>query len=450
MTEKNLTPNLEVFQHLFNLDKRTVEAIKGDILKRESNKSSFLSRLSIAPWFVYTVSIFERMIAPSMSKSFDPSGDDFVFVSCIDPVHRVKTLPLVANNYKYTLFFLPTVTRPTVVKAYYKHYKENSAEKVYFGTFKRSDVTKYKSFIKQNAASFNQIQCDNENDTRVLREYARRFALYQIYAERVFANSNKDRLWLFEHDKFFFIPVINYFRGKGIMTTQLQHGTFFNPDNTTYFPLYSDKVICCSEREKGLYKETGVKDCDIYIVGAPLQTIGPKKRIDVEEIYDLAVVLTSTAPDELELQKKVLTYIKENLRDKKVLLRFRPRSAAVDKENLSEYTDDFIISEGTTLSEDLCSAKKIITFSLDSIYEIIRNDKIFVTFVDQTDMIGQSLDRICHSVDETETCIEELFEATADSERERYVEVFGETDLEKLRENFKMVINELKKNNKEQ
>lgn len=444
MTEKNLSPNLELFQRLFDLDERTIDAIKGDILKRESNISSFLSRLSIAPWFVRVVSIFERMLAPCMSKLFDPIGDDFVFVSCIDPVHRVKTLPEVAKDFKYTLFFLPTVTRPMVVRAYYKHYKENSREKVFFGTFSWGDVTEYKRFIKQNTALINQIQCDNDNDTCVLREYARRFALYRIYAERVFANVKSNKLWLFEHDKFFFIPVINHFREKGIMTTQLQHGTFFNPENTTYFPLYSDKIICCSEREKGLYKETGVKDSDIYIAGAPLQTIGSNKRPEVVEKYDLTVVLTSTAPKELELQKRVLTYIKENLKNKKVLLRFRPRSAAIDKVNLAGYLDGFKVSEGTTLSEDLRSAGKIITFSLDSIYEIIRNKKIFITFIDSSEMKGHSLDGICHTADEIDTCIKELFEATVDSELERYVTVFGETDLEKIIKNFKRVIDNLR------
>lgn len=445
MTENNLNSNLVVFRRLFNLDEKTIEAIKGDILKRESNKSSFLGRLSINPWFVRAVSIFERMIAPSMSKTFDPTGDDFVFVSCIDPVHRVKTLPLVAEGFKYTLFFLPTVTRPTVVKTYYKHYIDHSQEKVYFGTFTWSDVTKYKKFIKQNAPLIREIHCDNKNDTRVLREYVRRFALYRIYAERVFAKANKDMLWLFEHDKFFFIPVIKYFREKGIMTIQLQHGTFFNPEATTYFPLYSDKIICCSEREKGLYKETGVEDDDIYIVGAPLQTIGLKNKPDMEEKYDLMVVLTDTAPKELDLQKKVLTYIKEKFGNKKVLLRFRPRSAATDKVNLVGYTEGFTISEGTTLSEDLCSAGKIITFSLDSIYEIIRNDKIFVTFVAPTDLIGHSLDGICHTIDEMESCIKELFDTNADSERERYVAVFGDTDIEKIRGNFKHVFKELNK-----
>lgn len=445
MTEKNLNPNLEIFQRLFDLDEKTVEAIKGDILKRESNKSSFLGRLSITPWFVRAVSIFERMIAPSMCKTFEPAGDDFVFVSCIDPVHRVKTLPLVAKDFKYTLFFLPTVTRPTVVKTYYKYYKENSQEKVYFGTFSWGDVTHYKQFVKHNSAHINQIHCDNENDTQVLRQYVRRFALYRIYAERVFAKANKDMLWLFEHDKFFFIPVIKYFREKGIMTIQLQHGTFFNPENTTYFPLYSDKIICCSDREKGLYQETGVKEGDIYIVGAPLQTIDPKKHPNIEEKYDLTVVLTDTAPKELELQKMVLTFIKENFNDKKVLLRFRPRSAIIDKKKLAGYTDGFTISDGTTLSEDLCSAGKIITFSLDSIYEIIRNDKIFVTFVAPTDLIGHSLDGICHTIDEMESCIKELFDTNADSERERYVAVFGDTDIEKIRGNFKHVFKELNK-----
>lgn len=447
MTEKNLSPNLELFQRLFDLDESTVEAIKGDILKRGLNRSCFLSRLSINPWFVRVVSVFERMIAPGMSKSFNPSGDDFVFVSCIDPVHRVKTLPLVAKDFKYTLFFLPTLTRPTVVKTYYKYYKEKSKEKVYFGTFSWNDVTKYKRFIKINARLINEIKCDNENDTKVLREYAKRFVLYRIYAERVFGGANSDKLWLFEHDKFFFIPVINYFRGKGVITTQLQHGTFFNPENTTYFPLYSDKIICCSEREKGLYKETRVENKDIYILGAPLQTIGPKSRSNVEEKYDLIVVLTDTAPKELKLQIKVLTYIKKNLKDKKVLLRLRPRSAATDKKNLTGYVDGFTLSEGTSLSEDLCSASKVITFSLDSIYEIIRNDKIFVTFVDPSDIIDQSMNGICYTVDEMEACIKGLFEKPTKSEQERYVSIFGETDLEKIRVRFKSIFEGIKKLN---
>lgn len=444
ITEKNLNKNLEIFRHLFILDERTIAAIKGDILRRDWHKSSFFRRLSYRPWFICVVSVFERIFASSLSKRFDSAGDDFVFVSCIDPVHIVKTLPVVANDFNYTLFFLPTVTRPTTVRKYYNHYKNNSSEKVFFGTFSLDDIKKFSRFLRQNTSFINQIQCDNENDTQLLKDYLRRFALYRIYVQRVFANANKDKLWLFEHDKFFFIPVINFFRGKGITTIQLQHGTFFNPVNTTYFPLYSDKVICCSAREKEQYKENGVKDADIYIVGAPLQTICLNKRLDVEEKYDLTVVLAATTPKELALQKKVLMFIKDNFKSKKVLLRFRPRSAAVDKENLTGYTDGFSFSHGTTLSEDICAAGRIITFSLDSIYEIIHNDKIFVTIIDSSDKIGHMLEGVCHTIDEMADCIKALFEATSNSKREQYVPVFGETDLEKIKENFAIVIAALK------
>lgn len=447
MTEKDLSPNLDVLQRLFNLDKRTLEAFKGDILKRAVNKSSFLGRLSITPWFVWLISIFERWVAPNMSKGFELNGDDFVFISCIDPVHRVKTLPIVAKGLKYTLIFLPTVTRPTVVQKYYKHYKENSTEKVFFGTFTYKDVRKYRKFIKENAHQIKEIVCDNYNDTKVLREYAKRYALYSIFTQRVFGNATSDKVWLFEHDKFFFIPVIDYFRKRGIMTTQLQHGTFFNPENTTYFPLYSDKIICCSEREKELYKKTGVKEDDIYILGAPLQTIGQRRQFEVEDKYDILIVLTETSPKKLELQKKVLTYIKEQYKDKSVLLRFRPRSAMIDKENLAGFTVGFRISEGTTLSEDLGSAKKVITFSLDSIYEIIRDGKIFTTFVDAADLQGRYLDGICNTVDNMVDSIQNLLDTDTDKERDRYVSVFGETDLIKLRDGFNGLINGLKRIN---
>ncbi len=447
MTLENLNPNLIIIQRLFNLDERTIEAVKGDILKREMNKSSFLSRLSINPWFVWLVSIFERLMAPRMSKKYDLANDDFAFVSCIDPVHRVRTLPLVAGDLDYTLFFLPTLTRPTVVRTYYNYYKKKPQEKVFFGTFIWRDVFKYKRFIRLNANIISEINCDNDNDTKVLREYAKRFALYKIYAERVFASVSNDRLWLFEHDKFFFIPVINYFREEGILTTQLQHGTFINPEIDTFFPLYSDKIICCSEREKELYRKSGVQESDIYVLGAPLQTIKEKSNLNVPEKYDCVLVLTHTAPKELAIQKTVLSYIKEHFTDKSVLVRFRPRSATVDKQNLAEYTSGYTISEGNSLSQDLCSAKRVITFSLDSIYEIIREKKLFVTFVDSNDIIDNSLEGICDTVDNLEDCIRELFVQNVDTKRERYLTAFGETDVEKIRNGFKTILSNLKKQN---
>ena len=446
MMDFNIDYNIDIFKRLFQFDEKTLECIKEDLQKRESLRSQYnkLSRLSLSPWYIRIVSIVEQLMAWTMSRRFNTEGDDFVFVTCIDPVHRVKTLPLISNGLKYTKFFLPTVTRPIMVRSYYKYYKKNIGEKVYIGTFSQKDVSNYVKFVKKHACLINDVVCNSNDEKNILVDYIKRTILYHVYAKRVFANVDNRNLWLFEHDKFFFIPVINQFRNKDVMTTQLQHGTFFNPQRTSYFPLYSDKIICCSEREKSMYKSAGIKEKDIFVVGAPLQTINPKRSYTTKEKYDMLVVLTNTRPQELEIQKKVLAYLKDKCKSKSILLRFRPRSMAMDKKNLSGYTDGFIVSSGSSLQEDLCSARKVITFSLDSIYEILSNKKSFILFADSTNILDDSLDGIGYTIGDIDKGIHDLFNLENSRDQEKYVHVFGETDIHKMSANFDRAINALK------
>ena len=446
MEDKRVNSNIDIIRKILHLDDKTIAVVKAELMKRlgAGVKYSFLSAISIMPWFVRLASFYERMVFKTMCKPYDRKGSDMVFVSCIDPVHRVKSFPLIAKDLSYILFFLPTVTRPTEARRYYRHYSTNSNEKVFFGTFSTEDVRQYRIFLKENAGAINQIKCDSKNDTKVQRDYVKRFALYSIYSHRVFKDIGNDTIWLFEHDKFFFIPVIAEFRDKMIQTVQLQHGTFFDPDLTTYFPLYTDKVICCSEREANLYRESGVKGKDISVVGAPLQTIGHKNIEGCEMKYDIAVILTDTSTQLLEIQQKALKHLREHYTHEKILIRFRPRSVAQDKQKLANYVDGFTVSEGTSLVHDLCSAQRIITFSLDAVFEIIRVKKNFVVIVPPSVHYAGDLNGICYSIDEMEMAMNELFNGDEAKKQKCYIANFGETDVRKIRENFKNTILGLK------
>lgn len=443
MKKENFERHVEIWKKLFDVDNKTINALYADIVKRNLPFNKKLG-LTVHPWFVRLVSIYEKIFAHGCCKPYKNDSDDFVFVTCPDPIHRVKTLPLVAKDFKYTKFFLPSTTRPTVVKHYYNYYKEKGNEKFVLGVFSNDDIRKYRYFLQENKTILKSIKCDNDEDTSALRYYIMRYALYSIYAKRMFADAANNTLWLFEHDKFFFIPVINEFRKKNVLTVQMQHGTFFNPYTDVYIPLYTDKIICCSEREKYLYKEGGVDEKDIYVTGAPLQTIGSNK-LDVEEKYDIAVLLTETdTSTTLSLQQTALKYLGDNYTDIKILLRFRPRSKEKDKLNLAEFTYGFDISESTSLMEDICSARKVISFSEDAIFEVIRAGRRFVCFVEPSRLYGHYLDGVCYTVDQLEISIKKLIEENTNDVKEKYLFIYGETDIDALRQNFNKAIHEIK------
>ena len=230
-----------------------------------------------------------------------------------------------------------------------------------------------------------------------------------------------------------------------IQTIQLQHGAFFDPNETTYFPLYTDKIICCSEREANLYYVSGVKRMDISIAGAPLQTIGHKRMEEYEIKYDIVVVLTDTRPQELEIQKKALTYLRRHYNNKRILVRFRPRSMVQDKQNLSGFVDDFVISANTSLMHDLYSSKRVVTFSLDAVFEIIQSKKNFVVIVSRNTFYNEDLDGICYSIEDIDNALNNLFNCNDNKMKEHYITAFGETDEERICENFKKAISDFKK-----
>lgn len=443
MNKIDFDNNIKIWESLFGLDEETLDALYADFVKTERPSFNWKLGLTVKPWFVRLISWLERRIVPQFVDEVHCTDEDFIFVSCIDPVHRVKALPLIAQGFKYSIFFLPTVTRFGALKSYIAYYQK-SKEPVFFDLFSKEDIKEYAVFLNKKKKLINAVRCSNEYDTQHMRYQICRFALYMIHAKRVFSTADKSVMWIFEHDKFFFIPVINEFRKKGIPTVQLQHGTFFDPRTAPYIPMYSDKVLCCSEREKDIYVECGENKGNIYVVGAPLQGLSISKINTLEEKYDVLVLLTATSLDEWkDMQIKCLKYINEHLNNLKVLLRFRPRSIKSDKQVLNPYVGLCDISEGSSLVEDVSISRRVINFSMDAAFEIIRAGKVFVTFVRKEELYRHYLDGICYSIDQLDEGIKALFDSN-NKQQSAYSEKFGETDISRVRENFKRAINDIR------
>lgn len=447
MNKKDFDDNIVIWKDLFGLDDKTIDVLRAESVKFVDYKYNRLAVLAGEPWFIRLISVVERLLSPKLSKNYRLDDEDFIMIASYDGFNRVKTLPLIASGFKYKVFFLPTLTRPKHVRDFYNHYK-NAGMDVYFGTFPTSVIKEYGNFLKRKRGLLSRVKCENKESEKVLRYLMKRFAIYGIYAKALFKNATNEKLWVFEQDKHYFIPVINEFRKKGVMTVELQHGTFFNPETDDRLPLYVDKMICCSEREKSLYRDGGVADKDIYVTGAPLQTLHAQKYADGPVKYDLLVLLTDATPTHIGRQIVSLNYINEHYKDKRILLRFRPKSAERDKRNLAEYVNGHSISAGTSLMEDLCASEKVVTFSEDSIFEIIQAKKPFMAFVNKSDLYGGYLDGLCHTTDEIEECLTELFRKDYATDIDKYVYAFGDTDIDVVKNRFERVLYDLKEQSK--
>ncbi len=443
MNEIDFDNNIEIWKELFDIDDKTIDVVRAELLKAVDYKYNRLTVLAGKPWFIRLISIAERMLSPKLSKkTYRVNDEDFVMIASFDGFNRVKTLPLIADKFKYKVFFLPTLTRPKQVRDFYSYYKSSEMD-VYFGTFPGHVIKEYSRFLKRNKKLLSAIKCEDEDNEKILRYFIKRFAIYSIYSKDIFKQASNEKLWIFEQDKHYFTPVINEFRKKGVMTVELQHGTFFNPTTDDRLPLYVDKMICCSERERCLYRDGGADINDVYVTGAPLQTLHTEKYTDGPIKYDLLVLLTDAIPSRIERQVVTLKYINGHYKDKRILLRFRPKSAIQDKKILAEYVKGHIISTGTSLMEDLCASDKVITFSEDAIFEIIQAKKPFIAIFNKSDLYGGYLDGLCYTTDEIEECLDTLFSKDFTVDLDKYIRAFGETDLNVVKERFEKVLYEL-------
>ena len=191
--------------------------------------------------------------------------------------------------------------------------------------------------------------------------------------------------WLFDYDFDYKYIIFNNEIKKqrpSDVTFHVQHGAFFGYEDAYCNPV-SDINLCCSPREKVIIENYNKYHSRIFPLGSSLQSIDKSEDNQVMISFDVLVLLTDTVLAETaDFQKKLLKDLSR--RNIRVLIRYRPQSAHLDKKVLNKYTARMKISSGTTLKHDILSAKMVVCFSEDAIYECFRNKKRVVYVVKNT------------------------------------------------------------------
>ena len=408
-----------------------------DMILFETGRGTDLSRLARHPFFFHgLLGVITNLLYPLMGLKRGvrlSKEDDFAFVSCPDPIFRTKTIGLIAGELKYGIIYLPTFHITAALK-YHKFFKEKRI-RAYFPTIRLRHVMA----AKRKVSAFKNLCEDLGNDIESQRLLST-LAMFLIYDGVV-----KDYLkeaegfngkWMMEHDKYYFMPAVSNLRQTGKESTMLQHGVFFRKSHN-YFPLFCDKVLCCSEREKRIYSENGVSEERVTVFGAPLQTL---QLSDAEKTtgrhYDMLVLMTEIKDANKEITSDVLGFIKQNYSS--VLVRMRPRSRKSDEALLGDTLHGLTLSEeGTPIMDDLNSCDKVVSFSEDANVEVAKLHKPFIYVWNEGERDLKSMGN-CATADNYKEEIKKLMEQEFYStfSKEQYNEVLGETDVELLREKF--------------
>lgn len=265
---------------------------------------------------------------------------------------------------------------------------EQRGESVCIGSFGFANILK--SFLKLLANLSKIKKCSLELDS-LYNSNNNNFAfritmslLYDGFARKMvnnIGNRQKNKIWLLDYDLDYkyiiFNNVIKTLRRQD-KTVHLQHGAFVTEVESYCNPV-SDYSLCCCGREKDIILKNNRYSANILVLGAPFQTFQndlEKEPLKVSENYDVTVLMTDTEETALKLQKQVLEKLKSlNL---KILLRYRPSSKDIDAKRIGNVTKGMVVSQGSTLLEDIISSNLVLSFSEDALYDCIRNNKATV------------------------------------------------------------------------
>ena len=361
---------------MLSIDEETLNVMKDEYEERNlgsKRKAQLLFLLYLALSIIS--SVLYRLAG--MKRNLDLNGLDFVFISCPDTIFRTRSIDIIAHGLKYQVVYLPSFHVRSAIQ--YHRYFKGKVDAVFL-LFSLGDVIRAHRIMAKSlwmrkmkssapAEAYYSLWCQLFT-----------YLVYNQMVERRFGCVKKSKTkWLFEHQKFFFVPIVHLIKKKGIETVMLQHGCFFKP-SYNYFPLYCDRVLCCSEREKAVYMKSGVSEGRITVFGAPLQSIEMRSlENQIPPCYDLLILPTLITDANVGIHIETIKYIRVRYRERKVLIRIRPRSKKSDLHYLSDNISAYDISpDGTTLQDDVLKAAKVISFSEDCTFSLLENRKPFI------------------------------------------------------------------------
>lgn len=361
-------------KQFLNVDNAGFEA-----LSLEFERTEKLSLLMRHPFLFY--GILSLIMEPlymlySLKRKVLLSNEDFVFISCPDPIFRTKNINLLAGQLSFCVVYLPNFHIKEAIR--YNRYFKTISVRSFYPTIKLKDVIsarrKINVFLQDKKVNLDKM--DYGKMISMLSNYL----IFDGVVKRFLQENREFRgKWLLEHQIYYFVPVVTNLRSIGKESIMLQHGLFFKP-TTDFFPLHCDKVLCCSEREKEIYLREGVEKERVKVLGIPLQTMNQNEvegKCKIE--YDLLLLLTFVDNKNVHLIGEVLDFVRQYV--DKVLIRFRPRSKENDKKLLENHIKNFAISDSKhSINQDIARSEKVITFSADAIVEVVKCNKPFLYF----------------------------------------------------------------------
>lgn len=386
----------------------------------------FHGLLAILTNLLYTMKGLKRNIK-------DNKDDDFIFVSCPDTIFRTKTINIIAENLNYSIIYLPNFHILTALR--YHQFFRKQGIKAYFPTVKFRYVLRARKILHRFLNRIGGV--DGNLDSQKMVAVLSSFAIYdQVVNNYLYQTKTFKGKWILEHDKFFFMASVINLHLKGKECTMLQHGIFFKP-SFNYIPLYCDKVLCCSEREKQIYIENRVSEDRVVVFGAPLQTLQlDESSKTTGKHYEILVMLTIIKDDNIDIIRKVLNYIKLNYNS--VLVRLRPRSRKKDEFLLADVLKGMTINKKeSSIMEDLSNCNKVISFSEDANIEIAKMNKPFIYVWNGKGEKSAGMEKCAtkdNFQDEINKLLAQKFYSTFS--KEQYHEILGETNVDVLQNRF--------------
>lgn len=443
MAESLFDRNRTLIKQTFGLDDSAL-----DMLAFEVGRESRVPKIARHTFLLHgLLAMVTNVLFPlkGMKRRVKVSDEDFVFVSCPDPVFRTKTIGMIAGGLKYVLIYLPNFHINAALQ--YHNFFKTQGITAFYPTIHVGQVLRVRKKIKCFVRGM--VGYDGSTESKRMLFVLSHFAIYnevvKSYLRQIEGFNGK---WILEHEKYYFMPVVIELHNRGEICTMLQHGAFLEK-SYNYIPLFCDKVLCCSEREKRIYVENGVGESRVMVFGVPLQTLQlPLERTYTgANQYDLLVLMTAVEDENQDVLQKILRYIKSEY--KNVLVRMRPRSRKSDEKRLSDVLQGMEISPvGTSIEEDIARCKKVLSFSEDANIVVVKFNKPFVYI--WTPFVYISTERLCEMKsmgnfgteenykEEINKLMTQDFYSTFD--KDQYNEVLGESDVDELRKRFKEYI----------
>lgn len=379
---------------------------------------------------------------------------DFILFSCTDKIFRTRNLNMLAGDLNYSIYYIPNFHVRSLIK-YNKYFKDKNKNDVCYGIFSFKDYLQFLIRYLKNYSFFKNLMRKklNENGKFIQKQFIN-YLLYDTFIKNHFKNFNNNSIkLLFEHQKFYFLPVVNYFKIRNFRTIHFQHGAMFHI-SSDYIPLFADETTCCSKREQNLYLKSGVLKHNIHILGAPLQTINKNQTFfsnrNKSSQFEVIILLSMITKSNIFHYIQMLKALNKSYSNTKILLRFRPRSKEKDVSQLKSYLKNFKISFGKTLAEDLSRSNKVITFSEDTIFEILKSGNQFI-FINSSNTLDPAVAYKAVSINNNFTEVLNSF-INNDLLVEKYIfskkeqtDLIGEIDNSILKSYFKRIISKHKK-----